>query len=254
MSTNNTRNEEQIEDIDSSSVDSFIRELEEKEKDLHISSDLVIEVDESEVEHDNIHDSFVAPNEAPPAAAPPGMGDNEELEIEPFETVDSVDLERKISELTAERDELKESLIRRQRDFDNHRKRTDRERTETFRNLVSNVASEMLPVLDNLNRALDAFSDAEKDASEKDFQNFFEGIVLVNQQLNEVLSSMGVQPIPSVGEAFDPQYHEAVDTVETDDHPPKTVLEEILRGYKVDEKVIRASMVRVAASKENNSE
>ena len=253
MSTNNTRNEEQIEDVDSSSVDSFIRELEEKEKDLHIDSDLVIEVDDSEVEHDNIHDSFVAPTEPQPAA-PLNNGGNEEFEIEALDAADSSDLEERIAKLKAERDELKESLIRRQRDFDNHRKRTDRERSETFRNLVSNVATQMLPVLDNLNRALDAFSDVEHDASEKDFQNFFEGIVLVNQQLNEVLSSMGVQPIPSIGEAFDPQYHEAVDTVETDDHPPKTVLEEILRGYKVDEKVIRASMVRVAASKENNSE
>ena len=179
-----------------------------------------------------------APTAAPPAEPDPDPVPDQETE-----------------KLVAERDELKDTLMRRQRDFDNYRKRTDRERGETFRNVVSNVASQMLPVLDNLNRALDASSEENGEEKGQDFQTFLEGIVLVNQQLNEVLTSMGVQQISAIGEPFDPQYHEAVEIVETDEYPPKTVIFEILRGYKVDDKIIRASMVRVSSeiSTENSS-
>ena len=251
MSVKNTENEEQV---DSSSVDSFIKELEEKEKDLDISSDLVIEVDDSDVEHDNIHDSFVSyVPETSEAAA------NSKIEVEaaraPAAKDDSQLLDR-ISKLTEERDMLKEALLRRTRDFDNHRNRTERERKEAFSKIVCNVAAQTLPVIDNLNRALDAFSDAEGNEKEKDFETFLEGIVLVNQQLNEVLSSMGVQPIPAIGQPFDPKFHEAVATEESAEHPPRTVILEILRGYKVDDRVIRASIVKVSSessSKEKDS-
>ena len=250
MSANNTPNEEQIEEIDVSSVDDFIKELEEKEKDLDISSDLVIEVGESEVEHENIHDSFVS---------------NTSIEIPSFEDslmnvpVSSLDEPKsaakadstssdEVVKLKTERDELKDSLVRRQRDFDNYRNRTERERGDTFKNVVVNVGNQMLPVLDNLNRALDASASAEDSESEGDFQTFVHGIVLVNQQLNEVLASMGIKPIPAAGEPFDPLFHEAVATEETDEVPPKTVIEEILRGYQVDDSVIRPSMVKVSAA------
>ncbi len=246
MSANNTTNEEQVEDVDTSSVENFIKELEEKEKDLDISSDLVIEFDDSDVEHDNIHDSFVAPfsppkvetEEEPPASVPepkPKVSESKGVSQEQFDQV------------SEERDTLKEALERRKRDFDSYRKRTERERSEAFSKLVINVATEMLPVLDNLNRALDSFSAAEGDDTAKDFQTFLEGIVLVNQQLNEVLASMGVQPILAAGEPFDPNFHEAVATEETDEVPPKTVISEVLRGYKVDKRVIRASLVKVSS-------
>ncbi len=73
---------------------------------------------------------------------------------------------------------------------------------------------------------------------------------MVNQQLNEVLSDMGVQPIISVGEAFDPLFHEAVATEETDKIPPHTITAELLRGYRIGDRVIRPSMVKVSARKE----
>ncbi len=244
MSVKNTKNEDQV---DSSSVDSFIKELEEKEKDLDISSDLVIEVDDSDVEHDNIHDSFISlVPEAPETAA------NLKVDVEVAGSQgakeDSQLLER-ISKLTEERDMLKEALLRRTRDFDNHRNRTERERKEAFSSVVCNLAAQTLPVIDNLNRALDAFSEAEGNEKEKDFETFLQGIVLVNQQLNEVLNNMGVQPIPAIGEPFDPKFHEAVATEESEEHPPKTVILEILRGYRVDNRVIRASIVKVSSEK-----
>lgn len=227
------------------SVDEFIKQLEEKEKDLDISSDLVIEVGESEVEHENIHDSFVPQpvididhsKSAPPAATHVGQngqksspGDDERMQM-----------------LLAERDDFRESFRRQKRDFDNYRHRTEREREEMFKNLVGRLATEMLPVLDNLNRALDATHTSNNQAERSEIRELLEGIVLVNQQLNEVLAGMGVQPIPAVGEPFDPNFHEAVASVETDEHPPRTVIQELLRGYKVDDKVIRASMVKVSS-------
>lgn len=254
MNPNDTSNEElmgtfEVEE-NTPSVDDFIKELEEKEKDLDISADLVIEVDDSDVEHNNIHDSFF-----------PGTSiDKNTFQNAPKQKVQSFspdssadkltfsDLQDKVKELTVERNELKESQVRRQRDFDNYRNRVERERQETFKNILSNLATQILPVLDNLNRALDSTTEAEKQSEERDFQTFLEGIVLVNQQLNEVLIEMGVQPIPSVGEPFDPKFHEAVATEETDDYPNKTVIQELLRGYRIDNRVIRASMVKVSST------
>ena len=248
MSVNNTSNEDQVEEmnLDEVSVDDFIKELEEKEKDLDISSDLVIEVGESEVEHDNIRDSFVQEsavetelaNQALTDEFPPLVGNEEDISSE----ADT----KKISELTEEIKELKETLSRRQKDFDNYRKRTERERSETFRSVIGSLAEQILPVMDNLIRALDAFSEVDTDAEQQDMKTFHEGIILVNQQLNGVLLKMGVEQIPSVGKPFDPHFHEAVSSEITDKVAPNMIIEEILRGYRVDDKVIRPSMVKVS--------
>jgi molecular chaperone GrpE len=105
----------------------------------------------------------------------------------------------------------------------------------------------MLPVLDNLDRAL-LFAENHDEASSKDFHQFFEGIVMVNQQLNEVLANMGVSPIASVGQPFDPHFHEAVAAEESAGFPPNTVTGELRRGYRIGDRVIRAAMVRVSVA------
>lgn len=259
---------EEIEADQSVSIDDFIRELEEKEKDLHISSEMVIEVEDSEIDEAHLNDlpahsalveESVAPGAAPsapaaeavasePAASPadpepaaPAAGDVAKLETE------ITKLKTKVSKMEAERSEFLENSVRRQKDFENFRKRTEREREETYQNQLSNLASQMLPVLDNLNRALDSVPDFEQ-GEDKEFQQFFDGIILVNQQLNEVLAEMGVEPIKAVSEPFDPNYHEAVATEENENFPTHTITQELLRGYKIGEKVIRPAMVKVATS------
>jgi hypothetical protein len=82
-----------------------------------------------------------------------------------------------------------------------------------------------------------------------DIQPFIDGVVLVSQQVNDVLAEMGVQPIATVGETFDPHYHEAVATEESDEMDPNTISAELLRGYRIGERVIRHSMVRVTTQK-----
>lgn len=248
------------------SIDDFIKELEEKEKDLHISSELVIEVEEAEFDDTNDVDIVGAPETDMSEDESDGGGDDEfselaaepELEdlpeVEPPPPVDTASygseveaLRAKIEKMEAERGEYLENSRRRQKDFENFRKRTEREREETYQNQLSNLASRMLPVLDNLDRALDSASNSEeRDPAE--FRQFFDGIVMVNQQLNEVLAEMGVEPIKSVNEQFDPNYHEAVATEETLEHPSHTIIEELLKGYKIGEKIIRPAMVTVATA------
>ncbi len=254
MNSKDASNDEIVDDFEidemTPSVDDFIKELEAKEKTLDISSDLVIEIGDSDVEHDNIHDSFVPTinREATNFGNSSSFAKNE---LKSKEKISQ--LQDKVTMLTSERNELKDSLQRRQRDFDNYRNRIERERNETFTNILSNLATKMLPVIDNLDRALDSTDDSESAYGEKDFKTFIEGIVLVNQQLNEVLIEMGVQLIPSVGKPFDPNFHEAVASEETDEYPHRTVIQELLRGYKIDDRIIRASMVKVSSSADSQS-
>jgi molecular chaperone GrpE len=109
---------------------------------------------------------------------------------------------------------------------------------------------ELLPVIDNLGRAIECAPQSEGDG-QKDFKQFFDGIVLVSQQLNSVLAGLGVEPIPAIGEHFDPYFHEAVSIEETNEFPPNVVTSELLRGYKLGDKIVRAAMVRVSTAAKN---
>jgi molecular chaperone GrpE len=103
-----------------------------------------------------------------------------------------------------------------------------------------------LPVVDNLARALDAERSVETSES-KEFKHFLHGVELISKQLNDVLESFGVQPIAAVGERFDPHIHEAVVTEASDKYEPDTVIEELARGYRIGERLLRPAMVKVAA-------
>ena len=147
-------------------------------------------------------------------------------------------------------DEAKEGLARRQADFENYRKRVERERGEAHLRVVGEVARKLLPVVDNLARALDAEKTVQSNES-KEFRHFLHGIELINRQLNEVLESLGIQPIVAVGERFDPHIHEAVITEPSDQYEPDTVTEELARGYRLGDRLLRPAMVKVAARKDN---
>ena len=161
-----------------------------------------------------------------------------------------------VAELVASRAELKrleaalaetrEALARRQADFENYRKRIERDRGDAQSRMVADVAQKLLPVVDNLARALDSERSMEATES-KEFRHFLHGVELISKQLNEVLESLGVQPIDAVGARFDPHLHEAVTTEPTDAHEPDTVVEELARGYRIGERLLRPAMVKVAA-------
>jgi molecular chaperone GrpE len=142
-------------------------------------------------------------------------------------------------QLKGERDQLVDRLARMQAEFDNARKRAEREKNE-YRDYANGaVVEQFLPVLDNFALALAANGSAEQLRS---------GVQLIVKQMEDVLRQMQVTAVPTVGEAFDPRVHEALGTVERDDMPDQHVAEEIRRGYKIRERLLRPAMVRVASN------
>ncbi len=236
--------EDSLEELDmdaTGSVDDFIKQLEEKEKDLHITADLTIEIQQSEYDPRN------APAFVPeaPAAAPitqqPSVGAKTRI----YELEQEVEaLKKRLSGLREERNEVQEKSDRRLKDFENYKYRMDRERRGAFIDQITTLASQMLPVLDNLERAIGSVGGL-KDKKSDEFQQFYDGIGLVHHQVNEIFSDMGVQPIATVGETFDPNFHEAVAIEENSTEPPNTITGEMLRGYRIGNRVIRHSMVKV---------
>ncbi len=150
-----------------------------------------------------------------------------------------------LKRVEAENAELRDRLARRQADFENYRKRVDRERADTYNRVVADIATKLLPVVDNLKRALE--TEASVEASESDeFRHFLSGVDLISKQLNGVLEALGVKPIAAVGELFNPHLHEAVVTEVTDEYEPDTVMQEIVAGYRLGDKLIRPALVKVA--------
>jgi molecular chaperone GrpE len=154
-------------------------------------------------------------------------------------------VESELKKLTDERADLVDKLARRQADFDNFRKRTERERSETYNRALGEVVRRLLPVMDNLQRALDTERTMEVGES-AEFKHFLEGVELINRQLGVVVEGLGVEVIPTVGRLFDPHIHEAVSTEERADVEPDTIVQEMQRGYRLGDKLLRPAMVKVA--------
>jgi molecular chaperone GrpE len=144
-----------------------------------------------------------------------------------------------------ERSDLREALARRQADFENYRKRVERERTESYNRMVGDVVSKLLPVLDNLRRAIEAEGSLQADES-REFRHFLQGVELIYKQLSSVLEGLGLQPVAALGHRFDPHVHEAVVTEQTEEYEPDTVIQELVPGYRLGEKLLRPAIVKVA--------
>ncbi len=143
-----------------------------------------------------------------------------------------------LQKLRAERDMLVDRLARMQAEFDNARKRAAREQQDYREYALADAVKGLLPTLDSLERALQA-SSTEK----SELRN---GIELIYKQLLDALSKLGLRPIPAKGELFDPHLHEAIEMVETTEVKDHHILEELQRGYKLKDRLLRPAMVRVA--------
>ncbi|MGD0347695.1 MAG: nucleotide exchange factor GrpE [Terracidiphilus sp.] len=150
-----------------------------------------------------------------------------------------------IDQLKAERDQLLDRLARMQAEFENARKRAEREKADFRDHVTGSVVEQFLPVLDNFDLALKSAGSAQQLRS---------GVSLIVKQMEEILQKMQVSAIPAVGETFDPRMHEALGTVERDDVPDQHVAEEIRRGYKIRERLLRPALVRVAHNAKQQSE
>jgi len=147
--------------------------------------------------------------------------------------------------LKAERDQLVDRIARLQAEFENARKRGERERLEFRDYATGNVVEQFLPVLDNFELALKSDGNAHQLRS---------GVALIVKQMEEILKQMQVVPVSTVGEVFDPRVHEALGSVDRDDLPDQHVAEEIRRGYKLRERLLRPALVRVAHNPKQTSE
>ncbi len=145
--------------------------------------------------------------------------------------------EAELGKLKAERDALVDRLARAQADFENARKRASREQQEYRDYALTDVIKSLLPVLDSFDRAL------EHDAEAGEFRS---GIELIHKQLHDVLSKLGLRPVPAKGEPFDPHLHQAIEMVDTTEAEDHQVVDELQRGYKLKDRLLRPAMVRVA--------
>lgn len=162
-------------------------------------------------------------------------GEETSASSQPAKSVGAVS---EVEKLRAERDALLDRLARLQAEFDNARKRAVREQQDFRDFAAADVIKGMLPALDSFERALKA--------SGGDSTEFRNGIELIYRQFQDALQKAGVQPIVSVGQPFDPRFHEAIEMVDTTDAPDHHVLEELQRGYKLKDRLLRPAMVRVA--------
>jgi molecular chaperone GrpE len=165
---------------------------------------------------------------------PPGDGD--ETSVAEASGESSVS-ESELQKLKAERDTLLDRLARAQAEFDNARKRATKEQQEYRDYAVADAIKSLLPVVDSLERALQVKSDAAELRG---------GVELIYKQLQAALAKLSVNAIVSRGETFDPRFHEAIEMVDTTDTPDHQVLEELQRGYKFKDRLLRPAMVKVA--------
>jgi len=144
------------------------------------------------------------------------------------------------AQLVEERDGLRDRLMRVTAEFDNYRKRIDRERREAADRAAEGVLSDLLPILDDLERALAA------DTGEASADSYRRGVELIHRQILDLLTRRGVKPIETVGQRFDPHLHQAVGSEAVPGVPEGEILEELRRGYLLGDRLLRPAMVKVA--------
>lgn len=154
-------------------------------------------------------------------------------------------LQAELEQVKGDRDQLMDRLVRLQAEFDNFRKREARERADARDYTISNTVEPFLGVMDNFQLALKAEGSVEQLRS---------GVELILKQMEEALKGLNVIAVESVGEQFDPRIHEALGSIETKEFPDHQVLEEIRRGYRIREKLLRPALVRIAENPDQVSD
>lgn len=168
--------------------------------------------------------------------APESSGEKKDLGATP----EGQDSANAVQTVTAERDQLRDQLLRTAADFDNYRKRSRKEVDDAKTRGREDAVKEILPVFDNLERAVAAASSAQT------IESVVEGVKMVLKLFEDTAERMGLSRVKTTGERFDPAMHEAIQQQETDAHPPGTILTEVVPGYMIGQRLLRAAMVVVA--------
>lgn len=199
-----------------------------KKKDEQKLEEMQQEIDEAEAAQEDAAEG--SEEEAPEEAASEGAAMQAEIEA----------LKGQVEKLTGDLQEKKDRLLRLQADFDNFRRRSAKEREEISAVVTQNFCKDMLPLLDNFERAMAAET--------KDVEAFQKGVEMIFTQFQEVLKKNGLEQIEAVGQKFDPNFHQAVMRVEDPEKEDDTVAQELQKGYMVKGRVIRPSMVQVVSN------
>lgn len=199
-----------------------------KKKDEQKLEEMQQEIDEAEAAQEDAAEG--SEEEAPEEAAAADAAMQEEIEA----------LKGQVDGLNKDLQEKKDRLLRLQADFDNFRRRSAKEREEISAVVTQNFCKDMLPLLDNFERAMAAGT--------KDVEAFQKGVEMIFTQFQEILKKNGLEHIEAIGQKFDPNFHQAVMRVEDPEKEDDTVAQELQKGYMVKGRVIRPSMVQVVSN------
>ena len=216
-----------------------------KEKDSKKDKNLekkVNEAEEKEVEAAKAEENTEAAPEETAKTKEAKAEDNAEAKAEETSKEESAEEESAGNEkLKAKIDELNDKCLRQMAEFENFRKRTDKEKEAMFETGAKSVIEKILPVIDNFERGFDALTDEDKDSK------FAEGMKMIYKQLMDELDKIQVKPIEAVGKEFDPNLHNAVMQTESDEYESGIVAQELQKGYTYRDQVVRHSMVAVVS-------
>jgi molecular chaperone GrpE len=154
-------------------------------------------------------------------------------------------IERELENLKKDRDSLYDRLLRKQAEFDNYKKRVEREKSDYIQFASAELMKELLNTLDSFDRALETAAADTSSASE----NTLRGFELIAKQLHDTLGRFGLKPIEAMGQTFDPNFHQAVSTEASDEAEENTVVREMRKGYTLNGRLLRPAMVSVSVKK-----
>lgn len=168
-------------------------------------------------------------------------GDSEQSEDAKAMAADALNTDAEVAKLAADLEELRQTLLRRQADFENYRKRIEKERAEDSKRTTARVIEALIPVVDGFEHALAAHREAE-------YENYRKGFELIYKQLMDNLARLGAERIEPLGKQFDPHAHQAMDRMETTEHEDGTIVQVYQPGYVFHGRVLRPALVRVAVN------
>jgi molecular chaperone GrpE len=154
---------------------------------------------------------------------------------------DSAATDAEVAKLATDLQDLRQTLLRRQADFENYRKRIEKERAEDSKRTIARVVEALIPALDSFEQALAAHREAE-------YENYRKGFELIYKQLLDNITKLGVERTEPLGKPFDPHLHQAMDRMETTEHEDGTIVQVFQPGYVLQSRVLRPAMVRVAVN------
>lgn len=172
----------------------------------------------------------------------------EELQADQAAEAPDQEPEETMESLRAERDELAERLLRQAADHENYKKRSEREKADFFKRANESMAADLLPVIDDLERALQAAQEAGGDPT------MIEGLTMIHRELMRILGRHGLEPIEALGQPFDPEFHEAMMQQEDPDQPSNTVINQMQKGYMFQNRLLRPAMVVVSKRPQNDDD